>query len=136
MKKTLTALSVFFVCLLVLTGCGSTKKLTCTKADDDAKVDVVAKFDENGVISSFVETDTFTFDSASEAEEAKTLTDAFSSTYNALDGYTYSSKVSGTKLIVSITIDVSKLSEDEKEDYSLTYDQAKENLVQSGYTCK
>ena len=131
------------VMLLVVTGCGNTKTLSCSLEEDGQKAVVDMEFGDNDVLTKM----TMTMSVALEEE----LTDdekAMMESYMELmcDAYDYEGidcKVdTGSKSVdVVITMNLDKMSAEDKtemgySDAEATYDAMKKAAEEDGYTCK
>lgn len=136
------------VCTLFLTGCGG-KTLTCTRSEEESGMKVSEEikltFDKEGK-----EVNKGSFKAQFEVSEE------YSSKMSDFEEYVKEEfaeveengakvkiETKSNKLTVGISYDASKLTEDQKDElyyddlyYDGSYDEAKEDLEDSGYTCK
>ena len=135
-------LALLVAVLLVVTGCGE-KKLTCTMDDESGSEKMVYTFNKDNVATKVDATMTSKFDtelSKEEQESYKSLLDTMCALYDG-DAYKCSVDVSAKEYSLTITMDINKMTAEEKEEAGYTekeatYDYLKENLEESGYTCK
>ena len=139
MKKYLKTLSVLFIALVVLTGCGggNKKTLTCTmeasESGIDMKYQVKVNYEEEKlkklVISGDVEVDK---QYSSSMSILKTSLDAsLKEQFEDFDGASFDSKVSGNKY--NFSIEVKNPTAEQEE---LSYDEAKEYFEANQFSCK
>lgn len=142
MRKSVMLGAVFLVALVTLTGCGG-KKLTCTMTEDKNTSKAVIEFKKDEV--SFMKVEEVTeLDTEEEAEQAKQLMDAMSGLAGDDSGMKIETKRNGKKVTMIMSVDYSKLSEEEKkdslneefDDADLTYDGIKKKLEEQGFSCK
>ena len=139
MKKYLLVLAIM---LLVATGCGkSGKTLSCEKKESDGTIEkVVAEFDKDNNATAVTMTMTMPFEEGVTKEEAE-QTAGFVCAMVSFEGATCDTKVKDNALEVIFKFDLSKLSDETKEEMgyskeSATYDAMKKSMETAGYTCK
>lgn len=141
MKKILMSMALI-ITLVSLTGCGSSKTLTCTETSSDngfSTEKVVYEFKKDKIIKA-----TETASITAEGDFAQYIDDYKKSAQTTVDGYNkvngISAKVEADNNTVSVVaeIDPSKMSESEFSARSMgeTYDSMKAKLTEKGYTCK
>ena len=140
-------LAVFVaVMLLVVTGCGNTKTLTCSTNISGLNQDVVVKYDGED-IKSIEMVMTYSASALSEMGVTSETMDLFVSTmkssvcdtYNAYEGVSCDVTSPNGGLEVVVKLDYPKLSQEAKDDLSFnyqSYDSLKADLEEQGYTCK
>lgn len=138
------------VSVALLSGCGSSgKELTCTydfgTTDPTTAMEYVFTFDKNGdSIQSYSETLVATYSDITEEEFEEEYSDAQSSCteFTDMTGVTCTVDKSGNSISVSIGVDMAKLDDASKEELlieyieDLSYDEFKENMEGTGFTCK
>lgn len=146
MKKYLSLLVVFVCVVAFMTGCGSSKTLTCTKSEVEDSMNVNSSikvsFDENNIAKRAVGTMEMKVPDeylklASINDLANMLTEEFADYNNK--GMKVDTKTSGNTIIVTMDMNVDDLSSDLKDEYNLTdssYDSVKASFESDGYTCK
>lgn len=135
--------------VVMVTGCGKGKTLTCTYKARDSFVDMndkyTLKFDKKGEnVNSITGVYTAIFldysddEVKKEYEKSKEECDGF----NKLKGISCKVSLSGKKLERTEIVNVSELDSSSKDEASLddienlTYENAKERFVDAGFTCK
>lgn len=137
MKKKLMVMSVLFMTLITLTGCGG-KKLTCTKEDGENSEKVVVSFKGDKAVKMTQES-VEVYDSEEEAKQAKAMIDGLSGLIASQDYMEIKTEVKGKKLISTTIIDISKVPADAADDdlnLDATYDDLKKEAEEDGYKCK
>lgn len=137
------------VVMLTLTGCGNggSKTLTCTMKEDEQIVEgkLTYKNDSLVTVSSSMSYDYSKEEVAEEEiEYLKTIFKLGCSTYENDKAVNCSYDVTTKKASLTIVMDVTKASAETLENLdlsdedikSLSYDQAKKSLTDTGYTCK
>lgn len=140
MKKNVKILGVIAISLMLMTGCGSEKKLVCTDTDGKLTEEITFKFVDDKITNVKM---VYTSEQSSK-EEAENNKDSLKTfitmNYGTPDhsGYTYESSVSGTKIIGTIDADYSKVTDNFKELISAksTYEDVKKEYEGNGSTCK
>lgn len=140
MKKYLIALVAL---LIVATGCGNGKKLTCTKEDDEANSVVNIQFDKNDVVTTMEIVATTKFEKElNETEKAALEEYAATMCEDYPDDFADCKiNVSSKSLELKITYDIANMTEEEKEEFGFseesgTYDEMKKDAEKDGFTCK
>lgn len=137
MKKLFGGMSLVALMLVCLTGCGSSS-LKCTMSDEDNKSTVKATLNGDKITKVVME-QTETLDSEEEAKTTAALYSGISS-LGSEDGYTISVKAKGKDVIMTATIDITKMSSEEIEDEfdseELTKDAFVKAMEEEGFTCK
>lgn len=152
MKK-LTLLVIMTFYLIILTGCGNTKTLTCTQEEDSVndKIDktglqVKLVFNKDGEdISKYIQTAYINYNKTISDEDFDLeYNDANSACdeYKNYTGVTCKAIKNGKKISLVIEVDVKKANDETKTAFYLNeldeknYDDMKKNAEESGYTCK
>lgn len=145
MKKFL-GLCLTVVVLGVVTGCGSTKTLTCVQEENEdglkMKQTIEAVFKKDSVTK-------MTMTNEMEVpEEYKSYLSVFESSlkeelseYENKSGVTVDMKTKDSVLSAVITADLTKMDEETKEELEIAgnnkkYDEIKKSMEEEGYTCK
>ena len=140
MKKYLIALVAL---LVVVTGCGNTKKLTCTETDEGTETVAVMEFDKENAMTKMTVTATEKFEKELTKEELEMYQGISSLACASFTAESVECEVNVTskelKLVVSY--DITKMTDEELAEAGLTkenttYDAAKKDLEDDGYTCK
>ncbi len=129
--------------VLIMTGCGNSQTLTCTKESSDNgftnKNEKVFTFKKDRITKE-VETNSIT----AEGENSKYLEDYKKNSQTTIDGYKSIKGIDGkieedkNKLTLIIEYDPSKMDDDTKDTFRLgeNYDSTKVIMTEDGYTCK
>lgn len=129
--KNLKIVVLLVVMLLLTTGCGG-KKLTCKTDNEDMGMEVTMTFKKD-TLTKLKAKATMEYDDKKDAKEAvKEVKEDAPKNYKNL-------KVSSKdkKVIMSFELSAEDFYKElGLEDQKMTYDETKENLVESGYTCK
>lgn len=137
MKKNLMVMSVLFMALITLTGCGG-KKLTCTKTEGENSAKIVYEFKGDSPVKATSES-TEVYDTEDEAKQAKAMIDAVMGLAGSQDYMKIDAEQKGKKVITKISLDVTKMTDEEKEEElskDATYDSLKKDAEEDGFTCK
>lgn len=137
MKKNLMVMSVLFMALITLTGCGG-KKLTCTKTEGENSAKIVYEFKGDSPVKATSES-TEVYDTEDEAKQAKAMIDAVKGLAGSQDYMKIDAEQKGKKVITKISLDVTKMTDEEKEEElskDATYDSLKKDAEEDGFTCK
>lgn len=124
--------------MLFLTGCGGdAHTLTCSKTEDDGKVEVKVKFNSDETKAEKVTMDmTMKGDDASkeELEQAKALYEGFLCANKGEDGFDKCEvSVKGNDLVIHMEGTAESLGE---EDFDGSMEEVKKAAEEDGYTCK
>ena len=146
MKKSLLFLSAIVLTVLLVTGCGSKKVLSCSISGTQSGVkyyqDMDATFNGNKVTKIYMK---MAFDISEFPESYKsTLESSMKTTYENMykkEGSTVKVETKGNDILVYIDMDLDKMSEADKAalnvvDTKGTYSATKLDMEKSGYTCK
>ncbi len=130
--------------LVILTGCGDKKTLTCTKSSSDNgftnDIEAVYEFDGNKIKKS-VQTNSIVAEGAvaDYIDEYKNSAQELVDEYNNKKGFTAKVESDNSKISVIVEMDPSKMDESEFNANRMgeNYDSMKAVLTQEqGYTCK
>lgn len=138
MKKKIMMMSVLFMALITLTGCGG-KKLTCTATEDGETMKLVTNFKNDKATTMKMES-TEEYATEEEAKSGKQLLDAMLSMAQS-DYLKIDSKQDGKKLTTIMTLDLTKMTEEEiaeelSEESDISYDGIKKLYESQGFECK
>ncbi len=138
MRKKVMLMTVLFLALVILTGCGG-KKLTCTTTEDGEISKLVANFKNNKVTTMTTES-TEVYETEEEAENSKKVLTAMLGVTQS-DYLKFEIKQNGKELTTIMTLDLTKMTDEQiaeeievKQDIS--YDGLKEMYESQGFECK
>ena len=140
MKKLFGGISMVAIMLVCLTGCGKSgeNSLKCTGKMDGTDATMTATLNGDKVVKVILEGKE-TADSEDEAKQSVALWNGLGS-LGAESGITMSAKADGKTVIMTMTMDVTKMSEDDLEEELGTKDLTKNAFVKAmedkGLTCK
>ena len=124
---------------LLLTGCGNDKKtLSCVKNDDSGNLQMKVEYQKDQVLKQTLEMK-IEQENEENAKLAKERVDELiGSQYKNQSQTTYESKVEGKNVVVTLTIDVENLTEQEKESLKIydSFKEEKDSLLDDGFTCE
>ncbi len=124
---------------LLLTGCGNkVETLSCIKEDQTGNLEMRLEHKNDQVLKEILETKLEQMN-AEEAAVAKERMDTLvGAQYENQSQTTYESRVEGNTVIITLTVDVEKLTDEEKESLKI-YDslkEQKESLTSDGFVCQ
>ena len=140
MKKYLIALVAL---LVVVTGCGNTKKLTCTMTEDGENAKAVMEFDKEDKLTKMTMTMSQDFEQELTKEEVELYQGVMSAACASYpDEYADCEvKVDKKKMEIIVSYDVSKMTDEQIEEMgidktTMSYDEMKKDAEADGFTCK
>ncbi len=130
--------TLFILVLVLMTGCGQ-KTLTCTMNDEElGNSEIVVNFDGNDEITSLDMDLEMDFGVEIPEEQKDSLCNEYiEEGYE--DSVECSVEIDGTKLMLDLSYDITKVSDEMKEeltDGSSGYDDTLKQSEEDGYTCK
>lgn len=137
MKKLFGGISMVAIMLVCLTGCGKSNTLKCTGKVDDNDTTVTATLSGDKITKVVIDTKSVA-DSEDEAKQGVAMINGLGSL--AGEGMTMSAKANGKNVTMTMTMDVTKMSESDLENNLGTKDLTKDSFVKAmedeGLTCK
>lgn len=137
MKKLFGGISMVAIMLVCLTGCGKGNTLKCTGKVDDNDTTVTATLSGDKITKVVIDTKSVA-DSEDEAKKGVAMINGLGSL--AGEGMTMSAKANGKNVTMTMTMDVTKMSESDLENNLGTKDLTKDSFVKAmedeGLTCK
>lgn len=137
MKKLFGGISMVAIMLVCLTGCGKGNTLKCTGKVDDNDTTVTATLSGDKITKVVIDTKSVA-DSEDEAKKGVAMINGIGSL--AGEGMTMSAKASGKNVTMTMTMDVTKMSESDLENNLGTKELSKDAFVKAmedeGLTCK
>lgn len=144
MKRKLCLIGIVGLSALVLTGCGGTKTLTCTKTETDNGLSMTTtattKFDGNQVTNLSMKMD-FETENEESIDLMKSLLEQQFEVYNSEKGITTEISAAGKIITIKIDIDPKNASDTVKEEFDVSdfhesYSKVKKDFEKDGYQCK
>ena len=128
MKKSFIGISMITIMLICLTGCGNGSTLKCT-ATDGSENTITATLNGNKITKVVMEEKMV----ADSEEEAQMGVDMYTGLFSSEDdnGVVVSGKADGKNFTMTMTMDVTKMSEDDLESYLGTKDLTKDAFVEA-----
>ena len=137
MKKLFGGISMVAIMLVCLTGCGKSNTLKCTGKVDDNDTTATATLNGDKITKVVMETKSVA-DSEDEAKQGVAMINGLGSL--AGEGMTMSAKANGKNVTMTMTMDVTKMSESDLENKLGTKELSKDAFVKAiedqGLTCK
>lgn len=137
MKKLFGGISMVAIMLVCLTGCGKSNTLKCTGKVDDNDTTATATLSGDKITKVVMETKSVA-DSEDEAKQGVAMINGLGSL--AGEGMTMSAKANGKNVTMTMTMDVTKMSESDLENNLGTKELSKGAFVKAmedqGLTCK
>ena len=140
MKKYLIVLTLL---LLVVTGCGNTKKLTCSMSKNGTMAKADMEFDKKDNLTKMTTTMSQEFEKELSKEELETYQQLLGNSCSEYDSEYVDCKIdiNSKKFEIVISYDVTKMTNEQLEDMGYTrktaiYSTMKEDAEADGFTCK
>lgn len=140
MKKYLIVLTLL---LLVVTGCGNTKKLTCSMSKNETMAKADMEFDKKDNLTKMTTTMSQEFEKELSKEELETYQQLLGNSCSEYDSEYVDCKIdiNSKKFEIVISYDVTKMTNEQLEDMGYTrktaiYSTMKEDAEADGFTCK
>lgn len=137
MKKLFGGISMVAIMLVCLTGCGKGNTLKCTGKVDDNDTTATATLSGDKITKVVIDTKSVA-DSEDEAKQGVAMINGLGSL--AGEGMTMSAKANGKNVTMTMTMDVTKMSESDLENNLGTKELSKDAFVKAmedqGLTCK
>jgi len=126
-----------FILLLILTGCGNTKTLTCSSENDGGVTEKYTFKFSKEKLKTIIFEETVEVESEEEGEKYKKQVEeemkVFSKLYNLKSNVTFKNK----KVISTIEVTIEKLNDEYKSEFeNVTYEEMKQNSTKTGLSCK
>jgi Uncharacterized protein conserved in bacteria len=152
MRK-ISTMAIAFICLIVLTGCGGGKKLSCTVEEastyneiDTTGYEIKFEFSKDGKkLNKFTESAYAKYSSSASKEDLNEVYEDLKDSckeFNDYAGVTCKGNKAGTKLSKTITVNLGKATPETLKEFYLdtfkdsSYDEVKKEVEGFGYSCK
>lgn len=127
---------LFIISVVILTGCGNTKTLTCTTGDGDVGEIYTFKFTKEK-LKTIVVKEIVEAESKEEAEAYKKQVEEELKIFAKMYNLTTKVTVKDKKVTSIIEVDIDKLADENKNDFeNATYEEMKKNSEKAGMSCK
>lgn len=143
MMKKVMSLFVAVLTLILVTGCGSSKTLTCTQTEDGQEIKVVATTNNDDKITKVKMEMTMTAETKEELDAGVAILELSKAAFNEKEGIKMDVKKSGLKATMTVEFDLTKVSKETLEELGfdefsadLTGAEFKKNSEENGATCK
>ena len=141
-----TKVFALLMLLLVMTGCGNTKKLECSANVSDLNLNVTIEYDGDEIksVKRVMSYDASALTAAGVNDQNReifisSMKSEVCAAYGAYNGIKCEVTTPNNGLNITIDIDYAKIEQSAKDAFGLnyqSYDAFKENLTEQGYTCK
>jgi len=141
MKKYVVAL--LGIVLLVITGCGNSKTLSCSIEENEQISVVDMKFSEEGILKTIELKRTKMFEEEL-TKQGREYMDSYMKVYCSgydMEGVSCTSETGTSSSKLMISVDLDRMLDEDKSDIisetdDLTYDSIKSKITDNGYVCK
>ncbi len=127
---------VFIILVVMLTGCGNTKTLTCTTGAEDGVEEIYTFQFTKEKLKTIIAKEIVELESKDEAEEYKKQVEEDLKLFSE-QAFTTKVTVKDKKVTSVIEIKIEDLKDEDKNDYeNATYEEMKKNSEKTGLSCK